>query len=141
MRFDLSKQADKTRFKERANYLYEKGVIVDLTQKRELRTIQQNRYLHLILGWFGLETGYTMEEVKQDIFKRDWCKEFFEVEKKGRKVYRSTADLNTLEMTNAIEKFRNLSSQQGIYLAAPNETDFLNQMEYQINQFGNRQYI
>ncbi len=50
---------------------------VELRKIREKRTLSQNNYLHLILGWFGLEIGYTLQEVKQDIFKRNICKDWF----------------------------------------------------------------
>lgn len=142
MIYNLANEKDKEAFKQRANYLFVEQKKVELKERRKPRTYKQNRYLHLVLGWYGLELGYTLEEVKQDIFKRDICEEFFTTLKNGRLVTRSTSDLNTLEMTNALEKFRNhASADLGIYLPAPNETELLHNLEEQLYQYGNAQYI
>jgi len=90
----------------------------------------------LIFGWYGIELGYTRDEVKQDIFKRDVCKSVFERVKNSRVVYRSTSDLNTIEM------FRNHASKDlHIYLPDPNEQEQLRSMEEQLSRYANRQYI
>lgn len=96
----------------------------------------------MILTWYGIELGYTLEEVKQDIFKRDICRAHFEYVKKSRVLYRSTSDLDTLEMTSAIEKFRNHAANDlGIYLPEPHEEEKLRSLEEQLERYGNRQYI
>lgn len=142
MRFNLSNIGEVQRVKTRLNFLYKKGATIEIVEKRKQRTRKQNSYLHLILTLFAMETGYTLEEVKQDIFKRDVCKEFFEYKKGERTFYRSTADLDTGEMTSAIEKFRNWSSvTAGIYLPAPDEVDVLNRIEEDMQRYGNRQYV
>lgn len=142
MRFNLSNKGEVQRVKTRLNFLYKKGATIEIVEKRKQRTRKQNSYLHLILTLFAMETGYTLEEVKQDIFKRDVCKEFFEYKKGERTFYRSTSDLDTGEMTSAIEKFRNWSSvTAGIYLPAPDEVDVLNRIEEDMQRYGNRQYV
>jgi len=50
---------------EKLKYFFSKGKRFELKAKNDKRSISQNSYLHLILTWFGLETGYTLEEVKQ----------------------------------------------------------------------------
>ena len=45
--------------------LLEKQATIEIIEKKPKRTYKQNRYLHLILGFFSLETGYTLEETKQ----------------------------------------------------------------------------
>lgn len=142
MRYDLENDLDRERFRARVNYLFQARKTVDVLEVRERRTLPQNNYLHLILSWYALETGYTLEEAKQDIFKRLICRDIFVVLKNGREVCRSTADLDTLEMTQAIERFRNHSSKDvGVYLPAPNEKDLLQKMEYEINRYGNREFL
>ncbi len=142
MRFNLSRKGEVERIKTRLNFLYKKGATIELIEKRQRRTTSQNAYLHLLLSWFGLETGYTLEEVKQDIFKRDVCRSFFEYKKGERAFYKSTSELNTKEMTEAIERFRNWSSATaGIYLPAPDEEDILKRIEEDIQLYGNRQYV
>lgn len=120
MFYDLSNDNERREFWERCQYLANNQKKVDLTEKRQARTIRQNKYLHLIFGWYGVETGYTATEVKEDIFKRDICRFVFERVKNSRVVYRSTADLDTREMSLAIDAFRNhASAELNIYLPAP----------------------
>ena len=52
---------------------------------------------------------------------------------------RSTSTLTTAEMTEAIERFRNWSAMTeaghpGIYLPEPNERDYLNEIEHEIER-------
>ena len=81
-----------------------------------------------------------MEEAKIDFFKRKCNKELFErevVNKHGKTVpkLRSSKDLDTKEMTQAIERFRNWSaSVAGIYLPSPNEEQFLLYCEKMIQE-------
>lgn len=142
MTYDLSIPEQAQAFEQRAAYLKAKGKRVELKEKRYARTLRQNAYLHLILSWYGLELGYTLEEVKQDIFKRDVCRGWFEYVKNSRVVYRSTADLDTAEMTSAIERFRNHALiDLNIDLPAPNEKELLRSMQEQLEKYGNRQYV
>lgn len=41
----------------KAEALAKKGGIVELTEKKPQRSSAQNRYLHSILAYFGLEVG------------------------------------------------------------------------------------
>jgi hypothetical protein len=138
MIYNLSNDFDKQRFKVRCNALYKQGGVVDLTAKKEQRTIPQNRYLHLILGWFAIETGNTLGFVKQEYFKRYINPDLFVVEIDDKhlgkvSVLRSSRDLNTAEMTTAIERFRNWSSAEaGVYLPSPDEQAFLQSIEIEM---------
>lgn len=138
MIYNLSNDFDKQRFKVRCNALYKQGGVVDLTAKKEQRTIPQNRYLHLILGWFAIETGNTLGFVKQEYFKRHINPDLFVVEIDDKhlgkvSVLRSSRDLNTAEMTTAIERFRNWSSAEaGVYLPSPDEQAFLQSIEIEM---------
>ena len=138
MIYNLSNDFDKQRFKVRCNALYKQGGVVDLTAKKEQRTIPQNRYLHLILGWFAIETGNTLGFVKQEYFKRYINPDLFVVEIEDKhlgkvSVLRSSRDLNTAEMTTAIERFRNWSSAEaGVYRPSPDEQAFLQSIEIEM---------
>lgn len=138
MIYNLSNDFDRQRFKVRCNALYKQGGVVDLTAKKEQRTIPQNRYLHLILGWFAIETGNTLGFVKQEYFKRYINPDLFVVEIDDKhlgkvSVLRSSRDLNTAEMTTAIERFRNWSSAEaGVYLPSPDEQAFLQSIEIEM---------
>lgn len=81
-----------------------------------------------------------MEWVKQKYFKLLCNKELFVREKEDEflghvKYSRSSADLDTGEMTMAIERFRDWASQEaGIYLPEPHETEMLEQIEIEIKK-------
>lgn len=136
-RYDLSKQFDIECIKVKIDQLIHQGKLVDLTVKHPKRTISQNSYLHLILSWFGVRTGYTLEEVKQYIFKEIVNPALFDEGETGTIVkinrWRSTADLNTAELTQAIDTFRLYSETvAGIYLPTPDDLVNLQEIENQI---------
>jgi hypothetical protein len=140
MTYDLSNILDRERFKRRSDELLSKNEVVELTAKKKRRTLPQNAYLHLILGWFAIETGNNLHFVKQGYFKRLINPDLFvqEIEDKhlGKvRVLRSSRELNTAEMTTAIERFRNWSSQEaGVYLPSPNEQEFLQAIEVEMHR-------
>lgn len=141
MLYNLSTDLDRERFKCRCNALYKKGGIVELTERKPHRTLQQNRYLHLIIGWFAIEYGETLEFVKQEYFKRlcnkdVFCRRKVDPFRGDIEILRSTRDCDSGELTTAIERFRNWSSKEcGIYLPSPDEREFLNDIEVRIRQY------
>ena len=123
---------DRQRAEKRFAELLEERTKIVLTKKVR-RTLNQNNYLHLILGWFACETGYTLVEAKQ-IYKEQ-NRDIFRYEKNGYDFMKSSAELTTVEMTYAIERFRNYSSAEaGIYLPAPNEDKFLEEIELELSR-------
>lgn len=143
MLFNLQNEYDVPKFKQYVNKLFKERAVVEVKRKNPARTLAQNSYLHLLLGYFASETGYSVEEVKIDIFKRICNRDIFEKEvtnKKGKTIrtLRSSADLSTTEMSLAIERFRNYSSSQtGIYLPSPNEKEFLIYAQQEIERSKN----
>ena len=140
MKYNLSIRTDQERFKRRCNELYQAGKIVDLTVK-ETRSLQINKYLHLVLTWFAMETGYSMEFVKVEYFKKLLSPDIFctEVPCKftGQVLIeiRSSADCNNTEISTAIERFRNWSMETAhIYMPEPNEHEFLQQIEIEASR-------
>lgn len=136
MIFDL--RHDQEQFKEYAEKLISEEALVELT-KKDKRTNQQNRYLHLILGWFALATGYSVEEVKLDIFKRQCNTDLFMKKVTGRNglsriQMKSTRDLSSADLTTAIERFRNYSAKQGIYIPSPYEEQFLAEIRKELSR-------
>ncbi len=144
MFYDSKKPIDIERATVRLKHLIEKGAVFELKEKRFKRTIKQNSYLHLILGFFALETGYTIEESKQEIFKKIVNPDTFYEGEFGGFVkierWRSSASLNTEEMTLCIDRFRDYSAKEaGIYLPEPNDLVFLQEIEIRINN--EKQYL
>jgi len=117
---------------------------VEITAKRPRRTTTQNKYLHLILGWFAVETGNTIDYTKREYYKRICNAEIFVIKKFDNllkcevEVLRSSSDLTTAEMITTIERFRNwASAEAGIYLPAPNETENLQYLENEFKKYQN----
>lgn len=77
MLYDPKNPIDRERATRRMNEFFQKGQVFDLTGKNPKRTIQQNAYLHALIGYFAIETGNTMEWVKQKYFKLLCNKELF----------------------------------------------------------------
>lgn len=137
--------AERQKAIERFKWLLNKQARIELKEKKYKRTLRQNAYLHLLFGWFGLHFGYTMEEVKQEIFKKEVNPDiFYNGEKTGVvtiQLWRSTADLDTGEMTIAIERFRKFSAEHGVELPEPKDLNWLQEIENELNEHSNKQYL
>lgn len=132
MIYDLNKRIDRQRAEKRLIKLMSECVKIELKKKKK-RSLSQNNYLHLLIGYFAIETGHTIVEAKQ-IYK-NVSPEIFEYENQGVNFIRSSADLTTGEMSKSIDKFRNeASSIRGIYLPAANEDKFLDEIEIEIQR-------
>ena len=140
MIYDTSNPLDKANFMLRAKKLAESGKVIELTEKKPRRSLPQNKYLHVILAYFGAQTGNTLEWVKQQYYKKLVNPDLFIREKEDKylgkiKVLRSSADLDTAEMSLSIERFRNWAAQEaGIYIPSADEAILIQQMEIEIER-------
>ena len=136
-------ECDNARF--RLEALIKRGGVVEITEKKPKRSINQNNYLHLCLAYFAAQTGNTLEWVKQQYYKKLCNPDIFIGERYDQylgkvKYVRSSAELTTQEMTESIERFRNWSaSEAGIYLAEPNEDARLAAMQVEVERY--KQYL
>ena len=127
MVYDLNNPYDADKFRKKITELLQRGGAVELKRIHQQRTMQQNRYLHLLLGYFASEFGMALDEVKIDIFKRKLNADIFtgyRTNRRGERVsyLRSSSDLDTGEMSRAIDRFRNWSAgESGLYLPEANE--------------------
>ena len=132
MIYDLSLQIDRSRAEKRFVQLMGEAVKIEL-KKKVKRSLNQNSYLHVIIGFFALETGYTRVEAKQ-IYK-ECTPQVYEYEKDGKKFIRSSAELSTSEMSITINRFRDYSSiDAGVYLPSADEKQFLEECEREIQR-------
>lgn len=143
MIYDLDKDHDVQKFKEHTNLAIDKKVRVELKQKRLKRSFSQNAYLHLILSYFANEYGDSLDFVKQYFFKEVVNPDLFKIEYENKKQgykrieWRSSADLDSKEMTIAIDKFRHYSIQEaGIYLPEASQTELINHIEKLSENYG-----
>jgi len=142
MIYDLNDRHDRNRFSCRANKLIDRQKTVEL---REIttRSLRQNNYLYLILTAFAIETGYSVECVKQNFFKMKCNENIFVQSVDGilgtEIILRSSASLTKEEMTIAIDRFRNWSAKNGYYLPEPDETETLRKIA--VEQSKIKQYL
>lgn len=120
--------------------------VFELTRKQVPKTYPQIKYVHLILGWFALEYGETVEYVKLEYFKKLVNPAIFKYDFINRKTgeireeYKSLANISKDEMTLSINRFRDYSAKEaGIYLPQPSDLSILQEIEIQIKN--NQQYL
>lgn len=133
-KYDLSKEHDKKNFKARCNKLFQDKALVELKDESN-RSGKQNRYLHVLITAFAIETGYTLEIVKRQFYKLECNSDIYLRTIKGelgeKKDLRSSASLTKEEMTLSIERFRDWASKMGYYLPEPNEEEIIRSIEVQ----------
>ena len=145
MIYDLKNALQRENFKTRANSLFVSQKVVELTEKKPVRTIQQNKYLHVIIGYFATQYGCTLEYVNQNYFKILCNKDIFVRDTDDKylgkvTIVRSSAALDTSEMTTAIDRFRNwASAEAGIYLPEPHESEMLTYAMQEMERY--KQYL
>lgn len=143
--YDTSNPLDKANFMLRAKKLAESGKIVELTEKKLKRSLNQNAYCHLAISYFASQYGCTLEWAKTQYFKKLVNPDLFIREKEDKflgkvKYLRSSADLDVTEMSLAIDRWRNWCSiQASIYI--PNVDDYysIQLMEVEIKK--NEKYL
>lgn len=137
--YDTSNPLQKEQFKARSAKLAESGKIVELTEKKPKRSLNQNAYLWLLIGYWATQTGYTKDEA-ESIYK-EVNKDIYSVEKEiaGEKVryIRHTYELDTREMSLSVERWRNWAAMNEafpVYLPAPNEERLIQLMEIEVER-------
>ncbi len=145
MWYDGSNELQAVQARMRLEKLIAGGKVFELTEKKPKRSLSQNAYLHVILGYFATQTGNTLEWVKKEYFKKLVNPDMF-IRKKDDpflgqvKYLLSTTELDTAQMTTAIDRFRNWSAgEASIYLPAPDEERLLQLAQMEIER--NKEYI
>ena len=111
---------------------------IELKHYHPKRSGQQNKYLYFCLQWFAHETNCTTVEAKEVFLKRIAAPHIFERELQvGNdtiKYYRSTADLDTVEMMSAIENFRTYADMNGHPIPDANDQELIRYCEREIEK-------
>lgn len=145
MWYDGNNELQAVQARMRLEKLIKDGKVFELTEKKPKRSLSQNAYLHVLLGYFAAQTGNTLEWVKKEYYKKLVNPTTFIRTKEDRfmgvvKYLRSSADLDTAEMTATIDRFRNWSvGEAGIYLPAPDEERLLQLAQIEIER--NKEFI
>lgn len=122
MKLDFNNQIDVNKSMSYLEKLIDGKKQIELKEIRKSRTIKQNSYLHVIITLYAIYFGSILEEAKTDL-KRE-C-DFMRYENNNNVYLKSTAKLNTKELTEFIEWIRNHSSLNGCYL--PTAEEYLTQ--------------
>lgn len=145
MIYNPSNPLDVERAKLRLSNLISKGKPFELKELRAKRSLSQNAYLHLLFAHYAIETGNTIEWVKQKYFKELVNPDIFVLVVHDKylgetKTIRSSADLDSGELTKCIDKFIFWCENEcGILMPRPIDIDFLNIIEYEYQR--NRTYL
>ncbi|MEI6865542.1 hypothetical protein [Flavicella sp.] len=146
MIFNATKAFDVEKSTKKFNLLIEREGRFELTEKKGNKTPRQNRYLHLIIGWFAIESGYTAVYVKREFFKIECNIELFKVAETGcfgkMEGLKSWSELEVDDATLAITRFRNWASvTANICLPEPDDLKFLNHIEEELSKHNNKEFI
>lgn len=110
--------------------------VVDIKEVKPRRSLNQNAFLHLLLGAFGAEFGYTLEEAKSLYKQLNSSIYEYTKEQRGKThtFMRSSADLDKEEMTRSIETLRDWSAKAGYPLPTATDQEWLRQLENDTEQ-------
>lgn len=114
------------------NKLQETKLVIELKKVSPRRSLNQNNYLHLLIGAFAQHFGYTLEEAKQ-IYK-ELSPDIYRYEKKGRIFWRSSADLTKEDMAKTIDVFMRKSAEAGYALPLATDEGWLREIENEIER-------
>ena len=115
------------------------GFDVDLKKYYRGRSNPQNRFLHMALGMFANKYGCSLAIAKEVFLKQYACPHIFRVDLKDKDgnditYYRSTADLNTVEMSNVIRNFIDWAGCQGVEIPEPDDDKSVRYCEREIEK-------
>ena len=132
MKYNMANLAEAERAFQYLTDLSGKEAIVEVKKVSPKRSLNQNSYLHLLLGAFGSHFGYSLAESK--LIYKELNANIYSYKKKHRTFYRSSADLTKEEMMHSIDRFREKSAEQGYPLPTATDQEWLRQIENTIEQ-------
>ena len=118
MKFDFTNTFDVNKARTYLDKLIIDKSKCDIIKPRTVRSLSQNSYVHVVITLFAIEFGYSLNEAKT-LLKRECT--FMYYEKNNMMFLKSTAQLNSKEMTDFIDFIRNYAGQQGLYIPTSSE--------------------
>lgn len=134
MRYNLAEFQEVIDAKLYLKKLADQKAPIELKRVVPTRSLKSNAYLHLLLQICGSEWGYSLAEIKT-IWKREIAANIFIYYKNDKPFIRSSADLDSKEMTNSIEQLKKYAAEQGLDLPEPDDTEKLEYYERQISKY------
>ena len=122
MKYNLSITYEIEKCKTRLNFLIRKQAVVDLSEKREKRTIDQNSLYWLWLSCIMNETGEYKDRL-HEVFKQKFLgTENILVFDNQFQITKSTTQLDTKQMTDYLNRIQEFSNAElGILLPNPED--------------------
>lgn len=117
MLLNLSIPAELNKAKVYFDKLASDGAKIELKKISPPRSVNQNSYIHVLFTLWGNHFGYTVEEAKQ-VVKTELGYTYI---KEGILFMVRTSGMDSKELTELIDKFRNWSAHQGCYLPTSEE--------------------
>ena len=118
MKFELKKTYDQQKAMEYLNKLIKDESKCEVKKLHPKRSLDANRYIHVLFGIWGKEYGYFMDEAKQTI---KHALDYYTVNDKGALIYDQTSKMSSSELAIFTDKFRDWSAINGLYLPTPKE--------------------
>jgi hypothetical protein len=131
VKLDLSIDYDLERFKAYSEKLIKKQAKTELKEIKAKRSISQNSYFHLCVSFFCNHAGYSLTEGKT-ILKRAFGK-FMVYELNGNKFLTSSANIDTLQLTEFIDWIRNIACFENLGVYVPTPEEYI-ENQYQIDR-------
>lgn len=117
MKLNLENAADCTKAGEYLGDLLTRKAMIELREIKPRRSKRQNAYLHAIIDEYAMEAGYTTAEAKTVVKTLLG----YTYEKDGVIMLRETSKMDSAELSEFTDRFRNLAAQYGVYLMSPDE--------------------
>jgi len=142
--YDLSNELRRAQFEKRARLLVENGRFVELKELTN-RSLKQNSYLHLLLNYYALNFGYTLEYTKRHIFKIIVNPKIYIIERVNEqtgeiyKDLKSTAKATKAELITSIDRFKDHAAKGGLTLPDSENVQYLREIRQSIEQ--HKQYL
>ncbi len=125
MRYEFSKTYDQNKAKEYLNKLIKDGSKCEVKKIHPKRSLDANRYVHVLFRIWGKHFGYYMDEAKQTV---KHALEYYTINDKGATIYAETSKMDSAELATFTEAFRDWSAMNGCYLCSSEE--FLEEQIY-----------
>ncbi len=132
MKYSTVNPQEAQRAKEYLELLIGRKKTVEIVAVSPKRSLNQNSYLHLLLGAYSAHFGFQLHETKY-LYKR-LNQDIYAYVKNGTTFLRSSADLSKEEMTRSIERFRQHSAEQDYPLPTATDKGWLQEIENAIEQ-------
>ncbi len=145
MYYNLKDGFELEKFRDKVRELQNRRAMVSLVEKKA-KSLQQMKYLHLMLSSFALQFGYTLEEVKVHFYKLVVNKDIFVREGADKftgEIYtycRSTSTLDQDEMSETITRFRSWAKDEAGF-DFPSSDEYIALLHIEHDVENNKQYL